>query len=83
MAHSACVPRLTMADSGIVQPARHSVVVRVTHWIIGPPALSVWYPARVAILLALLRLYWAKLAFGALPHDIWILLKSAYVRDEL
>ncbi len=58
MAGSASLPRLALRDSGKGKP-RHSVVVRLTHWI-HTAAFSALVVSGIAVLLAHPRLYWGE-----------------------
>jgi hypothetical protein len=80
MVHSACVPRLTMADSGIVQPA---LVVRVTHWIIAPPLLSLSYLDRRSNSSGASAPLSGEPSARCIPTRSWIILKRACVGGEV
>src|SRR6266852_2164612 len=56
MAQSAYVRRFAIAESDVVQPPRHSAVVRITHWITALSFFALLI-SGIAILLAHPRLY--------------------------
>src|SRR5579864_7537148 len=59
MADSAYFPRLAAEDAHIDESPRHSVIVRVTHWINAISFIGLLV-SGVAILLAHPRLYWGE-----------------------
>ena len=61
------VPGLSIPDAQVFQPPRHSLVVRITHWIHACTFLALVI-SGIAILLAHTRFYWGETgAEGATP----------------
>jgi thiosulfate reductase cytochrome b subunit len=59
MAGSACFPRLATRSADIPRSSRHSLVVRITHWINAISFVGLLV-SGIAILLAHPRLYWGE-----------------------
>jgi len=59
MADAAYLPRVAIRDSEITDAARHSGVVRITHWITAISFLGLLV-SGIAVLLAHPRLYWGE-----------------------
>lgn len=59
MAQTAYLPRLAIRDSESLDSPRHSVTVRVTHWITAASFLALVI-SGIAILIAHPRLYWGQ-----------------------
>ena len=69
MAESAYLPRIALRSPEIMDSARHSAVVRITHWITALSFLGLLV-SGIAILLAHPRLYWGETGAVGTPSLI-------------
>ena len=69
MAESAYLPGVTIQDSDVLDSPRHSVLIRVTHWIHTLSFLALLL-SGIAILLAHPRLYWGETGAVGTPSLI-------------
>ncbi len=69
MAESAYLPGLAIQNSDVLDSPRHSVLVRVTHWITALSFLGL-FVSGIAILLAHPRLYWGETGAVGTPSLI-------------
>jgi hypothetical protein len=69
MAESAYLPGVTIQNSEVLDSPRHSVLVRVTHWIHTLSFLTLLL-SGIAILLAPPRLYWGETGAVGTPSLI-------------
>ena len=69
MAESAYLPGLTIQTSGVLDSPRHSVLIRVTHWIHTLSFIALVL-SGIAILLAHPRLYWGETGAVGTPSLI-------------
>lgn len=69
MAESAYLPGLTIQNSEVLDSPRHSILVRVTHWITALSFLGLLV-SGIAILLAHPRLYWGETGAVGTPSLI-------------
>lgn len=78
MSQSSAAPGLPVADARASESPRHSLVVRITHWI-SAAAFAVLLLSGIAILLAHPRLYWGET--GGLGSPSLIDLPLPFVLD--